>query len=317
MDDSQRTLFPAPISESLPKIKPPSRVQRRLIESAAAIATDDPQTLLFQHSVFCQVGMPYRDPGDDVREWQRQQGAVSLFVEAGRAKHPDTGEWVKLGLPWGTKPRLILAHLNSEALRQGSPEIEVEGSLTKFVKSIRGFEGGREIRAFKDQLGRLSAALVRLAMTKDRRTIQVDAKVIAAFDLWFPKDERQRVLWPSTVRLSLDYFESLRKHAVPLDERALRALAHSAIALDIYAWLAQRLHRVEPREPQFISWRALKDQFGWHYERMRKFKEVFRRALGMVLGQYQAARVELGERGMTLRHSPPPVKGRMLLINDK
>jgi hypothetical protein len=120
-------------------------------------------------------------------------------VEAGRAKHPDTGEWVKLGLPWGTKPRLILAHLNSEALRQGSPEIEVEGSLTKFVKSIRDFEGGREIRAFKDQLGRLSAALVRLAMTKDRRTIQVDAKVITAFDLWFPKDERQRVLWPSTV----------------------------------------------------------------------------------------------------------------------
>jgi hypothetical protein len=36
---------------------------------------------------------------------------------------------------------------------------------------------------FKGQLGRLSAALVRLAMTKDRHTIQVNAKVITAFDL--------------------------------------------------------------------------------------------------------------------------------------
>ena len=40
---------------------------------------------------------------------------------------------------------------------------------------------------------------------------------------------------------------------------------------------------------------------------------MFTRALGMVLAQYQAARVELGERGMTLRHSPPRVKGRMLV----
>ena len=181
MDDGeQRTLFP--ISECLPKSKPPSRVQQRLIESAAAIASDDPQTLLFQHSVFCQVGLPYRNPGDDTREWERAQGAVALRVEAGRARHPDTGEWVKLGLPWGTKPRLILAHLNSKALKHGSPEIDVGNSLTAFVEHIRGFEKGREIRAFKDQLGRLSAAIVRLAMTKDRRTIQINAQVVTAFD---------------------------------------------------------------------------------------------------------------------------------------
>jgi hypothetical protein len=72
-------------------------------------------------------------------------------------------DWVKLGLPWGTKPRLILAHLNAEALRQGSPEIEIEASLSAFVRRIRGFDGGREIRAFKDQLSRLSVATVRMA----------------------------------------------------------------------------------------------------------------------------------------------------------
>jgi hypothetical protein len=33
------------------------------------------------------------------------------------------------------------------------------------------------------------------------------------------------------------YFESLTKHAVPLDERAIAALANSPMALDVYAWL--------------------------------------------------------------------------------
>ena len=139
----------------LPRIKPLSRVHRRLIRSAVEIEADDPESLLFQHTVFCQTGLPYRDPGANAREWEREQGSVALKVQAGEARNPETGKWVKLGLPWGSKPRLILTHLNSEALRRGSPEIEVEDSLTAFVHRIRGFgPGGREIRMFKDQLGR-------------------------------------------------------------------------------------------------------------------------------------------------------------------
>ena len=42
------------------------------------------------------------------------------------------------------------------------------------------------------------------------------------------------MFWPS-VRLSQDYYDSLTRYAVPLDERAIAALAHSALALDIYA----------------------------------------------------------------------------------
>jgi hypothetical protein len=90
---------------------------------------------------------------------------------------------------------------NAEALRQDSPVIEVESSLSAFVKRIRGFNGGREIRFFKDQLTRLSAALIRLAYARgDHHAHQIETKVITAFDLWLHKDERQRVLWPSTIQ---------------------------------------------------------------------------------------------------------------------
>jgi Plasmid encoded RepA protein len=229
--------------------------------------------------------------------------------------HPETGKWVKLAIPFGPKPRLILTHLNREALIHASPEIEVEYSLTAFMKRILGFDpNGKEIRKFKDQLTRLAASMIRLAVIQGDRAFQIDTKVVTAFDLWFPKDQRQRVLWPSTVHLSLDYFESLQCHAVPLDERAVAALSHSAMGLDIYAWLAQRLHRVDPGRPGFIPWNALKEQFGHQYGRMDNFKRVFRHTVDMVLTQYRAARIELDGRGMTLRNSPPPINGRIALI---
>ena len=86
------------------------------------------------------------------------------------------------------------------------------------------------------------------------------------------------------------------------------------MGLDIYCWLAQRLHRISPFKPQFIPWTALKEQFGWNYSRMRKFREVFRLTLDMVASQYRGARVELDDHGMTLRNSPPPIPSRFAVV---
>ena len=300
----------------LPAVKRLSPVQQRLIRSAVEIQADDPETILYQHSVFCQTGLPYRDPGRAARLWQRSQGAAHLEVEAGRAFDPAVSSFVDVGLPFGPKPRLILAHLNAEALRSGSPVIEVEDSLTAFVGRIGLCKDGRSVRAVKDQLTRLATAEVRLALAiPGTAARQVQSHIVKGFELWLPKDARQRVLWPANVTLSADYFESLQQHAVPLDERAIAALSHSAMALDVYCWLAQRLHRVEHGKPAFIPWTALQTQFGWHYARIRKFREVFRQTLDLVLSQYRGARIELDGRGMTLRNSPPPVKGRVYLIS--
>ena len=311
-DDDQQDLFAGP-----PAIKPLSRVQRRLIRSAVAIEADDPEAILYQHTVFCQTGLPYRDPGKAARLWQRSQGAAHLEVEAGRAFHPEKDAFVDVGLPFGPKPRLILAYLNAEAIRTGSPVVEVEDSLSAFVQRIGLSRDGRSIRAVKDQLTRLATAEIRLALAiPGTPAKQVQAHIVKGFELWLPKDARQRVLWPSNVTLSTDYFESLAKHAVPLDERAIAALSHSAMALDLYCWLAQRLHRVEYGKSAFIPWSALKTQFGWHYTAMFKFRQVFRQTLDLVCSQYRGARIELDGRGMTLRNSPPPVKGRVAVIRQ-
>lgn len=292
-----------------------TKVQSRAIKTSVQIEMEPVEQISYQHSVLCQTSLPFRNPGDSVREWERRQGAVHLLVEAGKAKDPELDEFVKLGLPFGPKPRLILSHLNAQALKTGEPVIEMEDSLTAFVKRIQGRSPtGPEFRKFKDHLGRLAAATIRMAISKDGRAMQVDSKIVTAFDLWFPKNGQQRVLWPSTIQLGADYFNSLQKHAVPLDERAMGALAQSSMALDIYAWLAQRLHRIPENKPQFITWKALKDQFGQGYKEIKYFRRVFRGALRQVLVQYQAARIDEDERGLTLWNSLPPVPKKLFVV---
>ena len=303
-------------SKKTPEVKPLSKVQRRAIKASVDIEMDPPEQISYQHTVLCQTSLPYRNPGKDVLRWEQKQGAVHLLVNAGEALNPDTEEYVQLGLPFGPKPRLILAHLNAQAIKTGSSVIEMEDSLTAFVKRIQGRDpNGAEFRKFKDHLGRLSAATIRMAVSTEERAVQVNSQIVDAFDLWFPKKEGQRVLWPSTIHLNERYFESLQNHAVPLDERALAALSHSSMALDLYCWLAQRLHRIPKKRPQFITWAAIKEQFGQGFGRMDNFKRKFRISLTQVLVQYQAAQIEEDQRGLTLWNSAPPVPKRLFVVH--
>jgi len=276
-----------------------------------------PEQIAYQHTVLCQTSLPYRNPGPDVRVWEKRQGGTRLRIEAGATLTPDTGEFVQLGLPFGPKPRLILAHLNAEALKTRSPEINVGDSLTAFVRRIQNYRpNGKELCVYKDQLGRLSAATIRMAMTTHSHAAQINSQIVVAFEFWFPKNERQRIVWPSILQLGNEYFLSLQNHAVPLDERALAGLAHSALALDIYAWLAQRLHRVPSEKPQLVSWAVLKEQFGTGHKRMDHFKHNSRVAISQVLAHYPAAKIEGSEYGLILHNSPPPVKKRLVLVRQ-
>ncbi|MGB7291577.1 MAG: replication protein RepA [Thermodesulfobacteriota bacterium] len=259
--------------------------------------------------------MPYRSQ-KELRRWQRQNGWASLEIEAGRAFHPLKKKYMDLPLPFGPKARLILIHLNSEAIKTGTPVIDVEDSITAFIKHLlKRSPNGREIRHFKDQLSSLSTATIRLAILALDRAVQINTQIVTAFELWFLKNPNQRVLWPSTVRLSQEYFDTLVKHAVPLDERSIAALSHSPMALDVYVWLAQRLHRIDPGKPQFIPWQAVYQQFGQGFARIRKFREKFFWVLKQAQTQYLAARIEADRGGVTLRQSPPPVPKRFIAID--
>ncbi len=273
---------------------------------------------MYQHSVLCQTYFPYRNQGDDVKMWQHKQGDIQLAITANPILNPYTREYEQIGIPYGSKPRLILAYLNTQAIKKQSSVLHVEESMTAFIKSLGLSNDGRTLKEVKEQLRRLMTANITLGYIQDNKVQQVDFKIVDAFEFWFPKDERQRVFWESKIQLSDKYFNSLQQHAIPLDERALSALAHNALALDIYSWLAQRLHRINPAKPQFVAWTNLKEQFGFGYSEIRKFRQIFNRTLKEVQKQYMEAKFEVdGSKGIYLYNSAPPIKKTMIVMPEK
>ena len=293
-----------------------SPIQKRLLSASDAILEAPPDEVLFLHSVMAQTYFPTKQQPPEVRRWERHQGRAHLEVDAGRAWHPGKQAFIDLPLPYGPKARLILMHLNSEAVRHRSHVIEVDSSMTAFVERIQGrHTNSRDIAMFKAQLAALAAASITMALDRPESAVQVQTRIVGAFDLWFEKNASQRVLWPATVALSLDYFDTLSRHAVPLDDRGIAALAKSATALDTYCWLAQRLHRVAEGQPQLVPWVALYEQFGQGYSLLRQFRAFFLRILGQVQAAYPAARFEVDGRGMQLWNSPPPLMKRMVPVH--
>jgi Plasmid encoded RepA protein len=294
-----------------------SLIKNRLHDSALELILKPAtiQDAMFQHSVLCQTFLPYRNPGDDVTTWEQQQGNVSLAVQSMKAFNPETQKLEVVGLPYGTKSRLIMAHINSQAIKTQNKTLDIESSLSGFIKTLGLTTDGRTINDTKDQLRRLTTSIISLGYFSDEKNYQVDLKIVKGFDINFNKDLNKRVNWSSEIILTDDYYNSLMQHAIPLDERALAALSHNAMALDIYAWLAQRLHRIAYGTPQFVSWQNLKDQFGGGYKDMKKFKEVFRKTLFFVRLQYQAARLdEDNNKGFILHNSPTPIPMKGFLI---
>jgi hypothetical protein len=108
---------PKPVLELLPGfLKPAKPLRDRLREIDPLLV--DPQAdgpILYQHSVLCQTCLPYRDPGAEIRVWQRKNGMVRLEVEAGRAY--DGEDFRDVGLPYGPKPRLVLSSSSRTASR--------------------------------------------------------------------------------------------------------------------------------------------------------------------------------------------------------
>lgn len=297
------------VQGALKTTRAPKVVLGRLVDTAAEIMGDpDPDELAFLHIVLAQCGLPYRDPAS--QHYLRKNGRAALIVSAGWLLDPATRMPVLQGVPYGAKPRLLLIHLCTEAVRRQSACVPIADSMSAFMRELGlAVTGGAtgSVGRFKEQLNRLAAARMQLTLELgDRGTTLNPGPVISRFDVWFPRDARQRVLWPSEVVLSAEFFASLQAGALPLDPRAVRALQHSARGLDIYTWLAHRLPRVRGVNTR-VSWGALQGQFGPDIANPDNFRRKMLATLRQVLAVYTTARVDQVEGGLVLWRSAPPI----------
>ena len=107
------------------------------------------------------------------------------------------------------------------------------------------------------------------------------------------------------MRLDPSFWRSLRDHPVPVREEAIQAIGTRSLAIDVYIWLAYRLHSLTKSTP--ISWAAVHAQFGAGFRLVRQIKPTFIEALNLALAVYPEAHVDAEKQGLVLHPSPPAV----------
>lgn len=288
-------------------LKAMPRDKRRRLQTQDALAHEPVrmEDMRHIHSVLAICGLPYRRLPAEVRDFERRQGNMALDVTAGFLRGPDGSKLIQ-PIPFGPKARLILVHLCSEAIRQKSPTIDIADTFTGFVRDL-GFADSGGIRgpltAFKEQLNALSACTMRMSVWTGERVRTRTITPIEEIDLWLAVNPEQRSLWPSTVTFSQPMFESLKRHALPVNVKAVRAFAGSARKLDIFFWLGYRLYNID--KTTLIPWKALADQFGEGYSRPRDFAAAFDDDVKAIVQVFPNLPVKVDEFGIHLQPAEP------------
>lgn len=285
-------------------------LQRRIAQAALDISELDPDNVAYLHALLCQVGLPRRKT--DARFFERVSGNAGVRIEAGSVLR--RRGWVPAPLPHGTRPRIVMMHLCAEAVRTQSREIDIGHSLNDFLVKLGIDNNGPSYARFKNQMEALAVCRMQLGYATDERSLIINTQPVSEFEAWVQNDHGSLGLWPGYLKLSSDFYETLLAHAVPLDPRAISALQGSALALDVYAWLAHRLCRIRKDAGVPLYWKNLRDQFGQEYKSPRDFKKEFLGALGNALAVYPDAKVEKVKGGLRLFPSPAPIKKKSVVV---
>jgi hypothetical protein len=278
-----------------------------LVREALAIEAESARqagTLGYMARSLVQASFPHKKP--DGIEFTRTNGTFTLSMWA-----PS-----KVGLPYGSIPRMLMAWLTTEAVRTKDRSLLLGDTLSAFMRQLDMVPtGGRwgTITRLRDQSRRLFTTSVSCIYEDEHRQAEVGFRVVDKHVLWWePKDPTQTSLFESYVVLSDAFFKEVIANPVPVDMRALKALKKSPLALDIYCWLTYRMSYL--KDPIEIPWGALQLQFGsgyaTHAHGLRDFRRAFLRELRKVRAVYGQAKIGDGKVGLVLKPSPPHISAR-------
>jgi Plasmid encoded RepA protein len=277
-----------------------TKIERNTMEAAAAVLADEEGRLGITHAGFAMTSLPHKRIEEAL--WKRAGHRTTLLVESGRSRNGDL-----VGVPYGSIARLILLYLQTEAVRTNSPEVELGRSMKSWMSRMSLTSGGKTYQLVTEQARRISAC--RLTFFTDREngaeTRHNGAFVQDAITFASVIEDDQPSLWQDRVRLDPSFWRSLRDHPVPVREEAIRAIGTRSLAIDVYIWLAYRLHALTKSTP--ISWTAVHAQFGAGFRLVRQIKPTFMEALHLALAVYPEACVDTEKQGLVLHPSPPAV----------
>lgn len=274
-----------------------TRHERVMVEAAYQVLGEESEGIGFTYSGFALTSLPHKSQGEKI--WKREGHNLTLILQSGVDRQGN-----EVGLPYGSYARFILLFLQSEAVKTRSREIELGRSMQVWLSRMGLSIGGNSYRLVKEQAKRIS--LCRLTFfggLGERELLRNGAFVEGAITMAGTTD--QPSLWQDQVRLDEAFYRALCEHPVPVSETALKAIGPRSMALDVYIWLAYRLHAL--KRDMEVSWTALYAQFGAGFKRIRAFRAQFLESLDLALAVYPDAKVSVDEHGVILRPSRPAI----------
>lgn len=282
---------------------------RPLIDIAARILAEDSGEIELTYSGFALISLPHKDPKSPA--WERRNGRCSLLLQAGQVY--ERGKWVEVGLPFGSRARLLMLYIQTEALRTDSPSVALGKSLHSWMERMGIYGGGTDYTAVREQARRISGCRLSFGWSSENGEDSGfrHAAIVQGAMFVGEKDGRttQGSLFDERCELSDQFFQALKRHPVPLWAPAIREISSSSAVIDIYIWLAYRLHAL--KKPTLVPWVSLYEQFGTGYSLIRKWRGRFLPAVKEALAVYPDANVEVTKDGLLLRPSRPPIPAKV------
>jgi hypothetical protein len=280
---------------------------RLCVEAAYEVLSDEESRVGVVHAGFAMTALPHKRIVQPV--WERDGGQVKLLVESGLdiRKQP-------IGVPYGSIARMILLYLQTKAVRTRSREVELGTSMNAWLTAMGIPVGGKTYQIVREQSRRISRCRLTFFRRSDTAEIVTNGAFVRDAILPLNPDAPEQLpLWQERVRLDEGFYQSLIDHPLPLREAAIRQISNRSMAIDLYIWLAYRLHVL--RAPVEVGWPALRRQFGESYAQLRFFRRDALPPLRLALAVYPEARVTIDEKaGVILYPSPPPVSERKAVI---
>lgn len=272
----------------------------QIANEALALEVEEAQkagALGFMARALVQATMPHSKT--DAPFFERRNGVLTLTIMA-----PP-----RVGLPYGSVPRLLMGWVTTEAVRTKARELVLGPSLSAFMRELGMVPtGGRwgSITRLRAQAHRLFASTISMAYSQSANVAEQGFRIADRHILWWDKRAPdQPELFTSSVTLSELFYQEIVDRPVPVDTGALKALSRSPLQLDLYCWLTYRMSYL--RQKTVIPWESLELQFGADYSLTRQFRAKFANHLKKVVTVYPA-KVEPSAAGLILRPSPTHVR---------
>lgn len=264
---------------------------------------------------FVVCTLPHRDPKKPT--WVKSNGDFSLVLSSGVDKR---GEFI--GLPSGSIPKLLLFWFVTSAIKTQSRHIQLGDSLNGFLREV-GLDpktgGGKrgDARRMKDELTKLVSCRIsfiyeegnQIRGSRSSRDMLLADTMVTWWDFANPEE---RSILECHITLSEAFYEAATRNPVPFDFRALVALKHSPLAIDLYTWSTWRVFAMVQRGEKQASVKlwgegSLADQFGSQYGTSFHFKEALGEALEAVKMVWPQCDCELSATRLTLKAAPVPI----------